>query len=201
MKDDLIMLYSILMILFSGFIFALAHSLLATNRCKQLFVNHKLLMHHYRFAYVVISIITTVLWLMFIRGLPDVPLFQIEGVLAWALRCVQLMGLLVLYASLRPIDIGVFLGFRSFPEGLDPFIEKGIYRYVRHPMYLGIMIILFAMPQQSINSLMFYLVICVYLVLGSKFEERRLMRAHIEYIEYCRRVPAFIPWIKTPEKQ
>jgi len=187
------MFYSVAMIFFSGVLFALLHSVLATNCCKKIFVNKNFLIHHYRLLYVIVSLITTFLRATYVRSLPDVALFQLAEGWKWLFIGMQIIGLLVLYASVRPIDLFVFLGVRAFPEGLDPFIEKGIYCYIRHPMYFGIMIILFSMPQQSVNSLTFYFIISLYLVLGSKFEERRLRQAHPEYADYCRRVPAFIP--------
>ncbi len=187
------MFYSVAMIFFSGFLFALVHSVLATNFCKKIFVNKNFLVHHYRFLYVIVSLVTTFLWVMYVRGLPDIALYQFDGGWKWLFIGMQVIGLCVLYASVHPIDLRVFLGISPFPEGLDPFIEKGIYCYVRHPMYLGIMIILFSMPQQSVNSFAFYFIISVYLVLGSRFEEHRLRQAHPEYEYYCQRVPAFIP--------
>jgi methanethiol S-methyltransferase len=177
----------------SGLAFALAHSALAASGVKQACYRAGLTPQHYRLLYVIIAVITTALWLWFVRALPDATLWRLEGLPRWLLHGVQLAGLWVFWLSLRPIDVGAFLGLRSFPNGSEPFIERGIYRYIRHPMYSGVMLVMFAMPAQTINSVHLFAVIAVYFVIGARLEERRMLSGHPGYADYRRRVPAFVP--------
>jgi methanethiol S-methyltransferase len=177
----------------SGFAFALVHSALAASGIKQRCYRAGLSPQWYRLLYVIIAVITTALWLWFVRALPNDTLWAVEGPLRWLLHGVQVTGLWVFWLSLRPIDVGAFLGLRPFGGTGEPFIERGIYRYIRHPMYSGIMLVMFAMPAQSVNSLQLFAVITVYFVIGARFEERRMLADHPEYADYRRRVPAFIP--------
>jgi len=104
-----------------------------------------------------------------------------------------LMALLMLMLSLLPMDGAAFLGLRPFPNEGESFVEQGIYRYLRHPMYSGLMLLLLASPWQSQVSLNFALAISLYLVIGARLEERRMELLHPEYKDYRRRIPPFLP--------
>ncbi len=184
---------SALMIWLSGLIFALSHSLLASMRCKRWCYNQGLHEPHYRLCYSIIAVAMTGVWVVFVHLLPDMPLYQSDGLFWAALVAVQLTGIMVALAAFQPIDGLVFLGLRHAKAGSDPFIERGIYCRLRHPMYAGAMLILLAMPEQSWNGFQFVLVICVYFLIGARLEERRMIVQHPEYLDYQMRVPAFIP--------
>jgi len=53
-----------------------------------------------------------------------------------------------------------------------------------------------AMPEQTWNGLHFSLVICAYFIIGSRFEERRMLREHPDYADYRQRVGAFTPKLR-----
>ncbi len=105
----------------------------------------------------------------------------------------QLLGALLVWQSLRAFDIGLFLGFRESGLEGDPFHESGIYRHIRHPMYSGFMLIMFAMPVQTVNSMHTALAVALYFIVGAHFEERRMLAANSGYADYRRRVGAFLP--------
>jgi len=153
-------------------------------------------MQTYRLLYVIIAIITTVAWLAYIHQLNDTQVYDINGTALWVLYSMQLCGLIIFYLALKPIDAFIFLGLRKSIDNEEPFLEKGIYCQLRHPMYTGIILIMAAMPSQSSNSIALYTFITAYFIIGSKFEERRMISHHQEYKEYMHRVPAFIPNIK-----
>jgi len=186
---------SALLIWLSGLVFALSHSLLASGSCKGWVYQHGLREPRYRLLYSLTAIVATAAWAFYVHQLPDTPLYQTDGMLWWLLASVQALGLVVALAAFQPIDGLVFLGLRKAKSSTDPFIERGIYRWLRHPMYAGAMLILLAMPEQSWNGLHFTLVICLYFIIGSRYEETRMLTEHSEYEAYRRRVPAFIPRI------
>jgi len=177
----------------TGFLFACMHSLLASRMCKVGWYAIGLSPRAYRLIYSFIAIFLTAAWIGFVHLLPDRPLYVATGYWQWLLYGLQLAGLALFLAALRPIDTFVFLGLRPFPDAVEPFIEQGIYKHIRHPMYTSIMLIMFAMPAQSLNGLNLFLCISTYFVIGSKFEEARMLAMHPGYADYIRHVSAFIP--------
>jgi len=184
---------SVLWIWLTGLIFAVSHSLLASLRCKGWMYAHGLPEPRYRLLYSVVGILTTAAWVWYVHQLPDAPLYQTDGLIRGLLISLQLLGLIVALAAFQPIDGLVFLGLRKAKASTDPFVERGIYRWLRHPMYAGAMLILLAMPEQTYNGLNFALMICLYFIIGSRFEEARMLVGHPDYAAYRQRVPAFIP--------
>lgn len=75
-----------------------------------------------------------------------------------------------------------------------PFHTPMLYRFIRHPLYVGWAIAFWATPTMTLGHLVFAASMTVYMVLASLVEERDLVayfgRA---YEEYQRRVPRFVP--------
>jgi protein-S-isoprenylcysteine O-methyltransferase Ste14 len=76
----------------------------------------------------------------------------------------------------------------------EPLRLDGLHRFVRHPLYTGVFLILWGRVDGD-----FELATAVwgslYLLIGTWFEERRLVKLYDgSYVDYRRRVPAFIPW-------
>lgn len=184
---------SIVWIWTTGLAFAMIHSVLATQYCKNTFYRLGMNPKSYRLAYSVLATILTVLWLGFMHQLPDTSLYRAHGWVNGVMVVVQLAGLGIVVLSLRAIDTSAFLGFSASPEKQDSFTEHGIYRYVRHPMYSGVMLALLASPVQTVNSLNLFAIIVLYFIIGSRFEEQRMQTIHPEYTNYQQQVPAFIP--------
>jgi len=179
----------------TGLLFAISHSLLASQPCKRWAYRHDLREPRYRLIYSILAVLATGIWVFYVHQLPDTPLYQTGGLIRAALIAAQVLGLAMVLAAFQPIDGPAFLGLRIAKGEIDPFIVRGIYQWLRHPMYAGAMLILLAMPEQTWNGLNFTLVICVYFVIGSRFEEARMLHAHPDYADYRRRVAAFIPTI------
>jgi len=187
---------NILWIWATGLAFAMIHSVLATQRCKDAFYQLGMNPKFYRLAYSILAVILTVLWLGFVHLLPDTPLYHLHGWVNGLMVVIQITGLWVLVLSLRAIDASAFLGLSTNIDEQDAFVEHGIYRHMRHPMYSGVMLALLASPAQTVNSLNLFAVIAAYFIIGSKFEERRMLITHPQYAEYQRRVPAFVPRLR-----
>lgn len=91
----------------------------------------------------------------------------------------------------------VWLHARGKPYRPLPFGTPGLYRVVRHPLYLGWFFAFWATPTMTVAHLLFAIATTVYILLAIQLEERDLMRAHPEYGEYRGRVPMVIPFLKT----
>jgi protein-S-isoprenylcysteine O-methyltransferase Ste14 len=89
----------------------------------------------------------------------------------------------------------VWLHFRGRPYTQLPFVMPGPYQLVRHPLYVGWLMVFWATPWMTAAHLLFALGMTVYILIAIVYEERDLIRAHQGYADYRRRVPMLIPRI------
>jgi protein-S-isoprenylcysteine O-methyltransferase Ste14 len=76
----------------------------------------------------------------------------------------------------------------------NDFVVSGIHRIIRHPWYLGGILIVWA-SDLSVSTILINMVISIYFIIGSILEERKLVREFGEkYREYQQRVSMLIPW-------
>ena len=87
----------------------------------------------------------------------------------------------------------IWLQLRGRPYRPVPFKTRSLYRYVRHPLYLGWLTIFWATPTMTVTHLLFALGTSLYILIAIRFEERDLLAEHPEYERYRRRVPMLLP--------
>jgi protein-S-isoprenylcysteine O-methyltransferase Ste14 len=88
----------------------------------------------------------------------------------------------------------VWLYWRGRPYTALPFRKPGPYRVVRHPLYVGWLIVFWATPTMTAAHLVFAAGMTLYILVAIRFEERDLVAHHGEaYAEYRRQVPMLIP--------
>ncbi len=181
--------------------FGVLHSLLARELVKRRL--RPLFGAGYRFAYGVFAVATFGVVIgagevLFRHGAHwDWPLAV--DVLRWA---VVLAGFGVLIVVGRGYDLDRFTGLRQLrnrrrgiaePED-EPLRLDGLHRYVRHPLYFGLVLILWGIVDDE-ERLALAVWASLYIVIGLWFEERDLIRLHgARYRAYRARVPALIPW-------
>jgi len=74
------------------------------------------------------------------------------------------------------------------------FTARLFYRFVRHPLYVGWLIVFWATPSLSVGHLVFSLGMSAYILIAIQLEERDLVREHGRaYLEYKQRVPMLVP--------
>jgi len=106
-------------------------------------------------------------------------------------------------ASKVIIGIGILLvifGWKQIYSAKGKLVTTGIYRYVRHPQYLGFLLITLGMNVQwlTILTLALWPVLAViYYRLAKKEEKDAEEKFGEEYLRYKRTVPAFIPRLRT----
>jgi methanethiol S-methyltransferase len=143
------------------------------------------------------------LWLTFCcwRALP-IEVWRIENRgIAAALDLLSLAGYgLVVYASFVIDHFELFglkqawYGFLQRPLPENGFASKSVYRYVRHPLMTGFLIAFWVTPTMSVGHLLFAAVVTGYILLGTRIEERDLVRALGEdYRRYSESTPRFFP--------
>jgi methanethiol S-methyltransferase len=141
------------------------------------------------------------LWL----PLPGI-IWEVEGAARFILIFLQIGGITFSVYSAAAIDIWELAGIRQLNSQLPTsnaqplptpnsqkefeFKTTGPYGLVRHPIYLGWFLIVFAVGTMTTTRFVFAVVSCVYLLLAIPFEERSLRRStNGAYDRYIQKVP------------
>ncbi len=177
--------------------FALHHSVFARERIRD--GVRRVAGELERSVYVWIS---SVLLIVVCAAWADVPgmAWQARGIAAWALRGVQLFGGWLTLRSAAIIDVFDLAGLRQLngdarsrgagdPQRSGEFKTDGPYGWVRHPIYSGWFLLVFAEPTMTMTRLVFAIASCVYLLAAIPLEERSLRRSTAgSYDAYMREV-------------
>lgn len=107
---------------------------------------------------------------------------------------------LVMAVSVGLIAAGVSLvsvGWATVYRGRGMLVTGGIYRYLRHPQYLGLILIVLAFNIQwptLPTLLMAPVLIAMYVRLARREDEEMATFRGEAFLGYASRTPAFIPW-------
>lgn len=152
----------------------------------------------YRLAYNIFAGLTFLPMLALMAVLPQKTLYVVAAPWRWLLLLAQLAALAG--AAITVLQTGAlhFLGltqlFDPNPAENTPLNFRGFYRRVRHPLYTFSLVMLWATPVMTTNSLAAYILFTLYFIFGSGYEERRMAVEFGErYAHYCRSVPRLIP--------
>ena len=174
------------------------HSLLADTRTKQR-VEQRWpgFMPGYRLAYNVLALLLLIPILVLVYGSDRDWLWQWTGATAWLANGLTTASLVLFLTVSRAYAMDEFLGLRQWRErtGDDgqAFTISVLHRFVRHPWYSLGLILLWTRDMNP-PLLVSALAITVYLIVGSRLEERSLvMRFGEAYRRYMERVPGLVP--------
>lgn len=82
-----------------------------------------------------------------------------------------------------------------------PFKTPGLYRYVRHPLYVGWLSFFWGTPTMTIAHLVFAGLTTAYILVAIRFEERDLVQFHgKKYEDYRKHTPMLIPHMPKPDE-
>jgi len=185
-------------------IFAIQHSVMARQGFKRRWTQ-VVSWYVERSTYVVFASAALALLLWQWRPLPLV-IWDVRG--TWSdtpLRVVSWVGWGILLLSTFLVNHFELFGlqqvwshFRGEEFHSPAFKTPGLYRIVRHPLYAGFIIAFWATPFMTAGHFLFSVACTSYILLGIFFEERDLIKAFgQEYLNYCRRVPMLIPFMKS----
>jgi len=86
----------------------------------------------------------------------------------------------------------------SKETGTGSLVTTGVYRYIRHPQYTGLLLLSFGMLAEwaTLSMLILYpAIVGMYIRLAKKEEKDMLVEFGDEYKEYMRTTKMFIPWL------
>lgn len=200
------MVSSLIILVLSLVGFAAVHSLMASLRFKRLAVRvlgfraEALYMHIFNImAFLTISPLAYLLYKD-----PGQILYIVPSPWRWVMVSGQLIaGIITLRAFIdapQRFKIRAQLSAPKTPEAGSLNIH-GIYRWVRDPFLFSGLIVMVLTPFMTVNLLVIYFVATIYLYLGSRHWETRLVAQFgDEYREYQKQIHRVIPKFKYQDK-
>lgn len=187
------------------FVFALQHSLMARPWFKKRWT--KLVPQPVeRSTYVLLSSVALLLlfwqWqpmggVVWDIGSPIDVVVQYSFGMGWAIVFVS--TLLINHFDLFGLR-QVWLYLRKRPYTHLPFRTPLFYSYVRHPLYLGWLMVFWSAPKMTVTHLVFALATTAYILIAIRWEEHDLVGIHgYQYEMYRDLVPMILP-TKDPRK-
>jgi len=129
-------------------------------------------------------------------------LFHLHGPVRWLSGCVALSaiaGFLWGVCSLRRFDpfgtAPLTASLRGARPPSLPFVARGPYRYVRHPLYLFMLLLIWSTPRLATDQLLFNLLWTSWVIIATRLEERDLLSEFGQtYRQYQPSVPMLLPF-------
>lgn len=131
------------------------------------------------------------------------------GLLRWSLRAVSFLSLLGFYWGVKSLRFFDPFGLRPITNRLRsgnptpmPITVAGPYCWVRHPLYLFMIIMIWSCPDLTRDRLLFNLLWTAWIVIGSHLEENDLVVEFGDtYREYQKRVRMLVPFLRRPRRE
>jgi methanethiol S-methyltransferase len=120
-------------------------------------------------------------------------LWDVDGAWQWTLNAGRVAGLVLTVLAASAIDPLELAGIRqafNWPLRNDrPLMTTGVYGLVRHPIYLGWVLLVWSVPLMTGTRVVFAAISTFYLVVAVPFEEREMRRTMgAAYEDYSRLV-------------
>lgn len=158
-----------------------------------------------RSTYVLLASLILIALFAHWRPLPTVVWHVEDATLAGLVTALHFAGWLTVLGSTFLINHFELFGLhqvvnnlarREMPE--PKFRTPLVYRFVRHPLYLGFIVAFWAAPTMTAGRLLFAAVTTAYIFVGIALEERDLIDVFgDEYRRYRARVSMLLPWRRS----
>ena len=179
-----------------GFIHSLTASLKTKEAVSRTF--GPAVMNWFRLSYNMFSVISFLPVFILAVILPDRPLYAIPDPWADITTILRVMAVVALFSGVIQTDVWSFLGLRQITGGQSEstMVTSGLYRFVRHPLYSAGLVFIWLTPEMSLNRLVLYFSLTIYILIGTYFEERKLIREFGKpYEDYQSKTPMLVPAI------
>ena len=190
---------SYIILLLSWAIFYFSHSYLASLKIKRNI--HRLMgkgYKWYRFFYSTVSLLLFLGIFLYAATIPAFLLFSTSGAMEYLALMLSGIGTIILIKSFKYFKPLRFLGLPPHDDLHEKqhLVVKGIHRYLRHPIYLGLIFIFlgYFLFLPALASLIHLVALLTYIPIGIYFEEKKLISIFgSAYQDYKEEVPALIP--------
>jgi protein-S-isoprenylcysteine O-methyltransferase Ste14 len=188
---------------FLGFLwlgYYVLHSAFATDRIKRFFLDHiSFAAPYYRMIYSFFATVNFALLAWFHIIVPSRQVFEPGMISTAAGVFLVLAGSLVFWKTARRYG----WRFLTVEDAFEPvetaqLHRDGIHKWVRHPLYFGILLFLIALVLffPSWKNVLFSAISTLYIAIGARLEERKLVRKFGDaYRDYQREVRMLVPWL------
>ncbi len=97
------------------------------------------------------------------------------------------------------LGLGTSLTPTPVPTSSSSLKTGGLYRFVRHPIYTGVLIVIVAMTLRSGSWIHLAIAVATVVFFDRKaaWEEQQLIERFAGYPEYAARTPKFVPFTKS----
>jgi len=188
-------------LILSIFVWGIVHSVMASLEFKN-FLRRTFgggFMKAYRLSYNLFSIVSFTPILYLTAVLPNRDAYQIPSPWSTLMLVGQGLSAVSLFVAVLQTDTLSFVGLRQLFEEEKPgkLVTSGFYRVMRHPLYTFGLLFLWLSPSVTLNSLVLYIALTAYILVGAYFEEQKLLREFgQEYADYRSVTPMIIPGLK-----
>ena len=120
------------------------------------------------------------------------PLSLIATALTWIGIALVVWAVLVFGRGVTPSPM---------PSGKAQLQTRGPYRWIRHPMYTGVIVLMAgsALGRRNWLAAVLWILLVAFLITKMRWEERRLVETYPGYDSYREAVPALIPFGRRAE--
>lgn len=153
----------------------------------------------YRLAFNIFSVLSFIPVVLLLRIMQDKLIYFIRFPWAIIALIIQSLGFILLLYGLQQTGVVAFFGLEPLllgdqSSGKSGFVRTGVYGWVRHPLYLGGILIIWPAASMTVNLLVFLVICTIYFYVGARLEEKRYVEEFgEEYIKYQQEVPMMIP--------
>ncbi len=118
------------------------------------------------------------------------------------LRLLSLLGLIAGFAliAVSALRLGPALTATPVPTASGKLVTTGLFRFVRHPIYSGVLLIVVATAVRSGNlvTVVLAVVLAAFFWIKSSWEEQQLRRTYPDYGDYAAATGRFVPRLRPP---
>lgn len=181
-------------------VFFLQHSIFVRRWFKQWLGKFMPDAYHNAF-YGLTSAIALIMVLVFWQKSPTL-IARADGIIFWALRVLFLLPLIGFFWGVRSLGSFDALGVKPLMRYIgnradkpQQITAKGPYQWVRHPLYLFLIILIWSCPVLTLDRLIFNIMWTVWIIIATYLEDRDLHHEFgDQYLNYSAQVPMLIPY-------